>query len=55
MTALLAALVAAALWAPYDFERDGKRSRCGMYQAKLVRTEKGWKTAPLSFTMEEPG
>jgi hypothetical protein len=55
MTALLAALVAAALWAPYDFERDGKRSHCGIDQANLVRTEKEWKIMPLTFTMETKG
>ncbi len=45
----------ASLWAPYDFERDGKRSHCGIDQANLVRTEKGWKIASLTFTMETKG
>lgn len=45
----------ASLWAPYDFYREGKLSHCGIDQANLVRTEKGWKIAALIFTMETKG
>jgi hypothetical protein len=45
----------ASLWAPYDFERDGKRTHCGIDQANLVKTEGGWKIVSLTFTMETKG
>ncbi len=45
----------ASLWAPYDLERDGKRSHCGIDQANLVRTAQGWKIVSLTFTMVTKG
>lgn len=42
----------ASLWAPYDFERDGKRTHCGIDQVNLVKTEAGWKIASLIYTVE---
>ena len=43
----------ATVWTPYDFWIDGKFSHCGIDAFDLVKTDKGWKIAGGSYTLEE--
>lgn len=45
----------AALWAAYDFHRDGKFSHCGVDAVQLVKTPEGWKIASIAYTVEKEG
>ena len=42
----------ATMWAPYDFWIDGKFSHCGIDAFDLIKTEKGWKIAGGTYTIE---
>lgn len=42
----------AVLWAPYEFELNGKVSHCGVDVFNLVKTEAGWKIASMMWTVE---
>jgi hypothetical protein len=42
----------AELWAMYDFHVDYKFSHCGIDSVSLVKVDKAWKIAGLSFTRE---
>ena len=42
----------AAVWAPYDFWIDGKFSHCGVDAFDLIKTDKGWKLAGGTYTIE---
>jgi hypothetical protein len=43
----------ATVWTPYDFWIDGKFSHCGIDAFDLVKTDKGWKIAGGSYTLED--
>jgi hypothetical protein len=42
----------ATMWAPYDFWIDGKFSHCGIDAFDVIKTEKGWKLAGGTYTIE---
>ena len=42
----------ATLWAPYDFWIEGKFSHCGIDAFDLIKTDKGWKIAGGTYTIE---
>ena len=42
----------ATMWAPYDFWIDGKFSHCGVDAFDLIKTDKGWKIAGGTYTLE---
>jgi|SRR5687767_3687324 len=42
----------ATMWAPYDFWIDGKFSHCGIDAFDLIKTDKGWKIAGGTYTIE---
>jgi hypothetical protein len=44
----------AAVWAPYDFYRDGEFSHCGIDAFHLVRTPEGWRIAAIMYTVVRP-
>jgi len=45
----------AAVWAPYDFYRDGRFSHCGVDAFQLVRVEGTWRVQSLvSNTLQPP-
>jgi hypothetical protein len=45
----------AVLWAPYEFQLNGKTTHCGVDVFNLVKTEGRWKIAGASWTVEPDG
>ena len=45
----------AVLWAPYEFQRGGKFSHCGIDTVTLVKIAEGWKIAAFAYTAETTG
>jgi hypothetical protein len=45
----------AVLWAPYEFQRNGKTTHCGIDVFNLVKTEGRWEIAGGSWTVEPDG
>ena len=43
----------AAVWAPYDFWINGKHSHCGYEVFTLIKNQKGWKIASLTYSVEK--
>jgi hypothetical protein len=42
----------AVVWAPYEFQLNGKTAHCGIDVFNLVKTEGRWKIAVASWTVE---
>ncbi len=42
----------ATVWAPYDFWIDGKFSHCGIDAFDFIKTDKVWKIAGGTYTLE---
>ena len=45
----------AVVWTPYQFERDGKRSHCGIDVFNLVQIDGAWRIASVMYTVEPQG
>lgn len=45
----------AVFWAPYEFQRNGKTTHCGIDVFNLVKTDGRWKIAGGSWTVEPDG
>lgn len=45
----------AVLWAPYEFQLNGKTTHCGVDVFNLVKTDGRWKIAGGSWTVEPDG
>ena len=43
----------AVVWAPYEFEVNGKFSHCGVDAFSLIRIDGAWKIAGIVYTVEE--
>jgi hypothetical protein len=45
----------AVVWTPYQFDRDGKRSYCGIDVFNLVEVDRAWRIASVMYTVEPQG
>jgi hypothetical protein len=45
----------AHVWSPYTFDRDGKRSHCGIDSLGLARIEGQWRITSMTWTAEPLG
>jgi hypothetical protein len=45
----------AVVWTPYAFDRDGKRSHCGIDVFNLVEVGGAWRIASVMYTVEPQG
>jgi hypothetical protein len=45
----------AVVWTPYQFDRDGKRSHCGIDVFNLVQVDGEWRIASVMYTVEPQG
>jgi hypothetical protein len=45
----------AVLWAPYEFQLNGKTTHCGVDVFNLLKTEGRWRIAGASWTVEPDG
>lgn len=45
----------AVVWTPYQFDRDGKRSHCGIDVFNLVQVDGAWLIASVMYTVEPQG
>ena len=45
----------ATVWTPYDFHRGGRFSHCGIDAVTLLRTDAGWRSAGLLYTVQRTG
>lgn len=45
----------AVVWTPYAFDREGKRSHCGIDVFNLVEVDGGWRIASVMYTVEPKG
>lgn len=45
----------ASVWTPYDFWTDGKFSHCGIDAFTLVKSDRVWKIAGITYTVEPRG
>ena len=42
----------ANVWTPYDLWTNGRLSHCGVDSFDLIKTDKGWRIAGLTYTIE---
>ena len=42
----------AVVWAPYEFQRDGKTTHCGVDVFDFVKADGAWRIAGLMYTYE---
>ena len=45
----------AVIWAPYEFQLNGKTTHCGIDVFNMVKADGAWKVASLTWTTEPDG
>lgn len=45
----------AMVWTPYDLYVNGNFSHCGIDLFSMIKTEKGWKIADITYTVKQQG